>query len=277
MAGKYQKKQRNQMNEVLRILSGILICVSAYMLASYYSTASREENAFRELSQQIIQMEGSTLTEAQAVSDAAEEKIDSTVPEQKQMLVAYAPLYEQNPDIFGWLRIEGTEVDYPVMHTPGNPEYYLHRAFGKTQAQSGVPFLDGNCYDGCGNYLIYGHHMKSGAMFAPLLDYADRHFWEEHPTITFDTLYEPGEYEVLAAFYAEIYPENVKEGFHYYQYTDLTNESVFQEYLTQVQSSALYDTGVQADFGDTLVTLSTCAYHTENGRFVVVARKEKAS
>ena len=92
--------------------------------------------------------------------------------------------------------------------------------------------------------------------------------------IRFDTLFVRGEYEVVAAFYAKVYDAGGQEGFRYYQYTDLSSPERFQEYVTQVQAAALYDTGITAQYGDQLLTLSTCSYHTDNGRFVVVARKE---
>ena len=90
------------------------------------------------------------------------------------------------------------------MHTPKNGEYYLRRDFDGKDSQSGVPFLSASCYEGCDNYLIYGHNMKNGSMFATLLSYADRAYWEEHPIIRFDTLAASGEYKVLAAFYSEV-------------------------------------------------------------------------
>ena len=142
------------------------------------------------------------------------------------MLAAYAPLFERNPDLFGWIKIENTKLNYPVMYTPDDPEYYLRRAFDSSNSMSGVPFLDGRCFEGCGNYLIYGHHMKNGTMFAPITSYVKEEFWQKHPVIRFDTLYETGTYE------------------------------------------AAYD--------DQLLTLSTCEYHTADGRFVVVARRVAA-
>ena len=185
----------------------------------------------------------------------------------------YTALKEQNPDFFGWISIEGTELNYPVMHTPEDGEYYLRRDFDGNTSQSGVPFLEASCFAGCGNYLIYGHNMKNGAMFASLLSYADREYWEQHPIIRFDTLEETGEYEVQAAFYSQVYQQDTEGVFHYYQYTDLSDPDRFAEYVEQMQSSALYDTGVDVEYGDQLLTLSTCSYHTENGRFVAVAKK----
>lgn len=113
-------------------------------------------------------------------------------------------LWEKNQDLAGWLSIEGTAIDYPVMHTAQDEEYYLRRAFDRSNSVSGTPFLAAGCFTGCGNYIIYGHNMKDGSMFAALLNYADDTFWEEHPTIRFDTLEETGTYQVLAAFYIDV-------------------------------------------------------------------------
>lgn len=133
--------------------------------------------------------------------------------------------------------------------------------------------MDGTCYWGCGNYLIYGHHMKNGTMFAPIVNYACEEYWQEHPLIYFDTLYEIGTYEVIAAFYSTAFTSSETEGFRYYRYTDLTNPDVFAEYMEQVRSVAVYDTGLDASYGDQLLTLSTCEYSAKDNRFVVVARK----
>lgn len=106
-----------------------------------------------------------------------------------------------------------------------------------------------------------------------LPEYADEAFWREHPKIRFDTIYEPGEYKVLAAFYAKVYRSQDENVFRFYRYTDLSEPETFDEYLNGVSSSALYDTGVTATYGDQLLTLSTCSYHTPDGRFVIVAKK----
>ena len=120
---------------------------------------------------------------------------------------------------------------------------------------------------------LYGHHMKNETMFGTLPKYADKEYWEQHKTICFDTLYEHGEYEVISAFYGKAIAKG-DTGFRYYQYTDLTDPAVFDEYMEQVNAAAIYDTGITAEYGDELITLSTCSYHTENGRFVVVAKKK---
>lgn len=256
---------------VIGICCLVLFCVSAYMVISQSVQARKEKQAFDDLTAQIIHEEPSekvSRSEASGTTDPSNMG-QQDVPEDVHR---YDNLYAQNPDLFGWISIEGTPINYPVMHTPDDPEHYLRRAFDGSYSLSGVPFLDADCCMDCGNYLIYGHNMKNGTMFASLLDYGNEEFRLEHPIIRFDTMDASGEYEVLAAFYAEIYRVEDQGVFRYYTYTDLTNEDVFNEYLQKVYDASLYETGVSAKYGDQLLTLSTCSYHAENGRFVVIAR-----
>lgn len=161
------------------------------------------------------------------------------------------------------------------MHTPEEPEYYLRRDFEGAYSLRGVPFLDARCYDGCSNYIIYGHYMKDGTMFGSLQAYAKPAYCEAHPTITLNTATGCADYTVMAAFYSQVYSQEDSKVFRYYQYADLSNEADFAAYVKQVQKAALYDTGVNAQYGEQLLTLSTCSYHTDEGRFVVVAKKQE--
>lgn len=251
----------------LILFSGTFL-LSAAMVISYLGESRAQEAAFDELEKQVVAAE----TPPALPSAKETASIGSADP---VMLPGYAALYEENPDLFGWVQIEGTRLSYPVMFTPDDPEYYLRRAFDGSESTSGVPFLDGGCPENGGNYLIYGHNMSGGTMFALLPSYAERDFYEEHPVIRFDTLFEQGEYDVMAAFYSKAYDTDEQDVFRYYQYTDLSSPERFQEYVEQVQAAALYDTGITAEYGDQILTLSTCSYHTDNGRFVVVARKEE--
>lgn len=219
----------------------------------------------------------------EALADAVEEErthsepvneVKTTAESVAPSLSPYTALKEGNADLFGWIKIEGTKLDYPVMYTPEEPEYYLRRAFDKSNSVSGVPFLDGNFIEGGNHYLIYGHNMKNGTMFHALLDYAEPEFWNEHPSITFDTLQKNGSYTVIGAFYSRVYYQDETDVFRFYAYSDLSDPEVFLEYVNNVAAASLYDTGESAAYGDTLLTLVTCSYHTKNGRFVVVARKE---
>ena len=124
------------------------------------------------------------------------------------------------------------------------------------------------------NFMIYGHNMKNGTMFHELLKYKDRDFYKEHKTFKFDTIYKGGQgtYAVIAAGYSQIYPQDSTK-FKYYRYAGMTSQSDFNEFVKGVKALSEYDTGVVAEYGDQLVTLSTCAYHTEDGRFFVVGKR----
>lgn len=192
----------------------------------------------------------------------------------------YAELYKKNPDIIGWVKVNGTRIDYPVMQTQKDPQFYLRRNFEKQYSISGVPFMDAlsDIFKPTANWMIYGHHMLNGTMFGDLEKYQDKAFWETHKTFQFDTIYKGGQgtYEVIAAFHARILPVD-STGFKYYNYAGITAKSDFYDYVTNIKKDADYDTGVTAKYGDQLVTLSTCSYfiagHT--GRFAVVGKRIK--
>ena len=256
-----------------------------------FLTAKLEQSTFdmlttiktqSETSGQIIEptpMAIDTPTTAQISENKNEPKGESTpipteTPEPEPTpLPQYSQLYETNPEFFGWLTIEAVEIAYPVMYSPTRPEYYLNRDYYGAYSGSGTPFVDGHCSADGNYYLIYGHHMRNKTMFGQLPNYADEEFCDDHPTIRFDTLFEQREYVVMAAFLSRIYDKNEQGVFRYYEYFDLSDEDVFNEYVQKVQAAALYDTGIDAEYGDELLVLSTCNYHTANGRFVVVAKR----
>lgn len=248
--------------------SGVLLSVSLFMLGSSLLGLAKSQAAFEALAVRVeAKANPPKPTTAESVHSAQEATEAATPPS------PYTALKEENNDLFGWVKIAGTKVDYPVMCTPQEPEYYLRRAFDKSDSISGVPFLDGNCTEGGNHYLVYGHNMKNGTMFHALLNYAEPEFWKEHPNITFDTLQENGTYTVIGAFYSRVYYQDETDVFRFYAYPDLSDPALFSEYTENVAASSLYDTGETAEYGDTLLTLVTCSYHTGNERFVVVARK----
>lgn len=208
---------------------------------------------------------------AQCVREAEQSAL--RVGEGSGRLAGYAILHQENSDMAGWLAIPGTAVDYPVMYTPGDPEYYLRRAFDGSYAAGGSLFIGAGCVPEGSHVLIYGHRMDNGSMFGELSAYARADYAAEHAVIHYDTLDQEREYQVMAAFYSQVYTDRDEDVFRYYKYSDLSDPAVFQEYVAQVKEAALYDTGVEASYGDRLLTLSTCSYHATDGRFVVVARQ----
>lgn len=201
---------------------------------------------------------------------------EDTVPEEDQtmeMLPNMAELYAQNPDIAGYIRIDGTKLDYPVMYTPDDEQKYNHMAFDGTYSYAGTPFISQDCAidPESDNLVIYGHNMRNGTGFKTVILYADEDFYKEHPTIYYSTLYEEREYEIVAAFYDRVY-YNYEEVFKYYKFIDYENEMQFNEAVEYYKANSVYDTGVEVEYGDKLITLVTCSYHEKYGRFVVVAK-----
>ena len=208
----------------------------------------------------------------------ADQEIEISNGEEKKILKIldqYKSLYNSNKTLIGWLNIADTIIDYPVMQTEDN-EYYLNHNIQLEEDRNGALFLDSHCdiTNPGTNYIVYGHNMKSGKMFGSLDKYADPSFYEKHKEIRFDTIYEEGIYEVMYVFRSRVYQQD-EIVFKYYQFYDANSEEEFQSYMKEMEALSLYDTGVKAEYGDHLLTLSTCDYEEKDGRFVVVAKRVK--
>ena len=197
------------------------------------------------------------------------------LPKEWVMLKHMADLYSQNKDTAGWLKIGDTKVDYPVMYTPDDEWKYLRLGFDEKYLLSGLPFIEEECKmdpdEESKSLIIYAHNMGNGTAFGEIDGYKDQKFWEEHPYISFSTLYEERTYEVVAAFYDRVY-YNYEDVFKFYQFIDPETPEDYAEANAEYKAKAEYDTGVEIKDGDRLITLVTCSYHTTDGRFVVVAR-----
>lgn len=187
------------------------------------------------------------------------------------MLDKYVNLYRENNDLAGWISIEGMKIDYPVLQNADN-EYYLHHDFYGKDSKYGCLYVKNQAdVDKGTNFIIYGHNMKDGSMFGDLDLYQKESFYKEHPRIAFDTLYEERTYDIIAVFRSQVY--NAEDDvFKYYQFYEAHTQEEFADFYNNIKALSLYDTGVEAVFGDTFLTLSTCAYHVQDGRFVVVAK-----
>lgn len=206
-----------------------------------------------------------------ATEQGAPDSDPGPAEDHSRTMPGYADLHAQNNDLAGWLTIPGTAIDYPVMFTPEEPEYYLQRGFDKEYSVSGTPFIDGRCAVAprSDNLVIHAHNMRDGSMFADLLRYAERDFWRDHPRLVFYAGGERQDYAVLAAFRTADYADRLE---FCYEFITAGDEAAYEDFVAQAKRAALYETGVTAEPGDLLLTLSTCAYHTDDGRFVVLAR-----
>ena len=191
----------------------------------------------------------------------------------QDVLPEYSALYNENNDTIGWLKIDGTGIDNVVMYAPGEIEKYLHTDFYGNYSYRGCLYIDEYCdIFRSDNIIIYGHNMKDGSMFGALMNYVDEGFYEKHRYISFDTIYEKQTYEVVAAIKTAI-PAADEECFRYYEYTGSDDVKMFNEYVEFIEENRLYPTDAKLLEGDSILTLSTCAYHADDGRFIVVARK----
>ncbi|MDE6889641.1 MAG: class B sortase [Eubacterium sp.] len=194
------------------------------------------------------------------------------------VLPQYASFYKRYPDLFGWLKIPGTQIDHPVMQsddkTRGERYFYLHRDHTGKQSEAGSLFVENasSCYPQDANTVIYGHNMSSGVNFGILENYKNAKFFQEHPLIQYDTIYEEGTYQIVAVLITRILYQD-EEGFRYYRFYNYGSEREFQECADFVRENQLYDTGTAMQYGDRLLMLSTCEYSKPNGRLVVVAKR----
>lgn len=268
-------KKRQKIIKWLTFFLVLVLLVSGALFFREWQTSRTEEESFHQLQQLVAPPAPETLNTAPSLSSVEPEAVpEETSPsEEVDNHERFAPLIERNEHFIGWLNVPGTRVDYPVMHTPDYPQYYMSRDFDRNRSNSGTPFLDAKCTLSDNNLLIYGHNMHTGTMFADLLNYNEESFYKEHSTFSFETPEESAEYEIIAAFREVVHYKDEKDVFRYYNFGGELSEKLFNEYLTQIKAACAYEIEPTAQYGDKLITLSTCSKHVENGRFVVVGRK----
>lgn len=271
-----QGKKVSARRKGLTVAFVLLFIFSSGMLIHDFVRSAREQASNEALVQRVEQ----EVSLGEGTSETSNG--NSTSAQASEQERNYQPLVQENSHLAAWLMIEGSEVDYPVLYTPEEPEHYLRRAFDGSYALSGSLFIGANSSPDGSNIIIYGHNMNDDSMFGSLDSYASEDYAREHQEIIYDLIQTDGSYkrltfEVMAAFYSRIYSVDEKNVFRYYYSTDLSDPDAFQYYIEEVMSASLYDLGVTAEYGDRLLTLSTCSYHTEDGRFVVVAREKHSS
>lgn len=219
---------------VLFLIFLILFVVSAVVIIKSHLQSKQEQAAFAELA--------ATIEMAQQSQNHTEEALEDS------QYTQYAALYAENSDFVGWLHIDNTNIDYPVMSTPEEPEYYLRRAFDKTFSQSGTPFVGAGSTIDSDLFIVYGHNMRNDTMFGSLDNYAVKEFWEESPSLLFTTISEYREYEIFAALQTRVLYRDEPGYCWYYQAGDLT-EKTFNELIDYLLDNALYDTGLIPSYG----------------------------
>lgn len=258
------KRRRSSIGyTVAMIFFGAVFLVSAGLLVKRFLDDRKTENEFASLQAMI---------DTTATTDTQDPTGESVNPNGAK----FAALRDKNSDFIGWISIDGTNLDFPVMYAPTNKDFYLRHDFNKEYSIYGVPYLDEKTTLGANaesdNLIIYGHNMKTGTIFGCLTGYKKADYYQQHPYIEFDTVYGDAQYEVFAAFAIDVVNDT---SFVYNQYVDMDEES-YNAYVEEVCRRSDVDTGIRPAYGEQLLTLSTCEYSTDNGRFAVVARRVAA-
>ena len=225
----------------------------------------------------LLMYAAQSIQQAHLYSDLAAVRTQNKQPEislQSSVQQSNRNLYLENADMVGWIQIEGTGIDYPVMQTPADPNYYLKHNFEKSYTDYGCPFMQADCDALCpsDNLIIYGHNMKDGSMFADLAKYRSKDFWQAHKTVWFDTALGSSAYEIFAVIHTTVQAD-AADAFPFYRFVDAASPEEFADYVSACKARALYDTGISAEYDDKLLTLSTCDNITDNGRWLVIAKQ----
>lgn len=248
-----QEQKKKYKTIIMVVLATILVISMSYCLIQFYLSNQNKKN-YEDLEKDT------TMEEISQVNNEFVGKVRE--------------LQQENTDVKGWIRIEGTNINYPLLQTTDN-EFYLTHNYKKEKSKYGSIYINSNSNikDINSNIIIYGHDMKDNQMFGDLLKYREEKYCKEHPTIKIITEEKEEEYEIVTVFKSRVFYKNEKNVFRYYQQYHFENEKQYKEYVENCKKQELYSTGKQANYGEQIITLITCEYSQENGRMVVVARK----
>ncbi len=235
---------------IITILLISLVLISSYLIFKEKKQNEKQENTFEDLI----------------------EIVEENIENQEERKIDINKLYEENKDIVGWLKIDNTTINYPIMQNINDPNYYLHRDFYKNYSSYGTPYMAKQCNLNSDNIVIYGHHMKNNKMFGELEKYKSKDFYNNHKIITFTTLEKEYSYEIFAVFKTTVYTKNT---FRYYENINFENKKMYDDFINICKDKSLYQTGIEIKDKEKLITLSTCEYSNKNSRLVIVARKIK--
>lgn len=255
----------NKKYKIILILLIAIFTISSYFIIKEFAENQKEVEVYKDL-QQIVIENNIDSDKENTVVEAEKSKAESS---NKYNLENIAKI---NSDVIGWIKIENTNIDYPVMQ---NGDYYLHRNIYKNYSSYGTPYLAEYCnIQYSDNLIIYGHHMNDNSMFAQLDDYKKNSFYNKHKFIKFYSYYNgqtiEKNYEIAFVFKTVVYSE---KGFKFYNYANFNDMQELNEFLDNCKKLQLYETGININYGDKLITLSTCEYTQKNGRIVVVAKQ----
>jgi len=252
------------------VLLVLVFGVSAFFVGNYIIESREQAEKFDALAQLKEEAKNAAATQSTEETGPDATYSEADIRDANNMLAEYGEIYALNNDVVGWLRIDGTKLDYPVMQTPDNPNYYLYRDFDGNDSARGCVYAREECdiNEPSDNITLYGHNMRDGSMFAAANAYVYKDAWEENPLIFFDTLYEYHTYKIFSVFKTSA---NIGEGFTYHNMIDAENKEDFDRFISKCKELAFYETGITPQYGDKIICLSTCEYTLDNGRLVIAA------
>ena len=247
---------------IIVLLIGTMLISIFFILKGKTEDKTQEDN-FKNLAEKVT-------IENESIEDKEnEEQEENKKQEQKKVTIDMQELYRENKDIVGWLQIEDTNVNYPVVQRKSDENYYLRRNFYKEYSLWGTPFLQNSCnINTSDNLIVYGHHIKGNKMFGELEKYKNNDFYNKHKKINLYTMEEKREYKVISVFVT-----TTDSDFKYYNYTDFKEKKEFETFIKKCQKLSFFDLDANVEYGDKFITLSTCDYSSKNGRLVAIARQ----
>ena len=250
-AGK-AKSKKDLAYTIAMVVFAVIFLVSGGLLVKRFFDDKKTENEFSDLQSMI---------DVAATPAPADDSEPSNAAK-------FAALKDQNSDFMGWISIEGTSLDFPVMYAPNNKDYYLKHDFKHQYSDYGVPYLDEKTTIGANaqsnNLIVYGHNMKNGSMFGQLKKYGKEDFYKEHPCFYLYTKDGVWQYDIFSVRVVDELSDSYTMTF--------ASTDAYRSYLDQAVRKSMYDTTATADVTDSIITLSTCT-SKDTDRLIVQAVK----
>lgn len=278
--GKHSKEIRKDMKFISIIFMVLIAIILVYMIFEQYKSTKNQE-MYEEIDTVIAENnhifenldlgsnidQNTNINKNESINENQNTITTSIDTKQVMPETVKKAIYagNTNQDIIGWIKIDNTVIDYPLLQSVDN-SYYLTHNYKKEKSIHGSIFMKSECdlNDKYSNLIIYGHSMKDGTMFKQLLDYKDKLFFNLHKTIKIATKKEENKYDIIAVFKSKIFYQDEQDVFKYYNQTRFSSEEEFNEFINNCKRESLYETGMSARYGEQIITLITCEYSQEN-------------
>ncbi|WP_197027949.1 class B sortase [Butyrivibrio sp. WCE2006] len=265
------RRRRGNLKKTIRNTILTLSCITFLVMTGIFAIELLKEHRSTSNMRKVQAMAAVSVSNSKTVMEEKSKSSEEQITNLVSLKIEY--LYKKNRDLSGWLRINGSEIDYPIMYKEGDNDFYLQHDFFGNEDRNGLLVLDKRCsFDMSDNHLlIHGHNMKSGALFGTLKYYKEDDYLRKHQAIELDTPSEQRFYEIIAV--VDTTANGEKNGFNYADYINIGDEESFDKYVANLKARSMHKIAATATYGDQLLTLSTCDYTMKNGRLLVVAKR----